>query len=326
MPDSLTVFPPGYRITDAADNPISGAMIEFFDAGTSDAKEVFSDSALSTSLGAIVYCNASGAPVASSGSATLVAVYVGVGAYKVVIKAATGAIVETKDNLTGAIDTAPFAASSEALPIHPVISRSANYTVLTTDQGKVLNVDPTGGTVTITLPSAVTVGDNWIVTIRHVGSANKVILATVSSQTISAPLAGGAAESFELVSYAEGMTLVSDGANWHVLSAVLGLKLGSGYHSEVYDHGTVTTGSITPDPEEANLQTITNGGAFTLVPPAENTSMVVQITNNSNAGAVDISGFDKATGDTIATTNGYIYKCYINVIGGQSHIATVGMQ
>jgi hypothetical protein len=324
--DSISVFPPGYRITDALDNPISGATIEFYEAGTSDALEVFSNSGLSTSLGAIVYCDSSGSPVASSGSSTLVAVYVGTAAYKVVIKDGDGATVETKDNLAGAINTAPFTAAATAIPEYSVESKTADYTVLTTDQGKVFNVNPTGGTVTITLPSAVSAGDGWAVIIRHLGSANKVILQTVSSQTISAPLAGGATAAFELVSYGETMTLVSDGVDWHPIGVEQGLKLGSGHHSEVYDNGTMTGGTLTPDPEESNFQTVTNGGAFTLAVPDESTNMVLLMTNNASAGAVDVSAFTKSSGDSIATTDTYKYLISITVIGSVSRVFVEALQ
>lgn len=326
MTDAIAVWPPGFKITDAADNPIPGAVIEFYDAGTDDARTVYSDHGLTTSLGAIVYTDSTGAPVSASGGVTRVAVYTGTGDFKAVIKDETGVIVETKDNLKGALDTSVFDDPTTALPARPVITKSSDYTVLTTDQGKVINVNCTGGDVTITLPSAVTAADRWEVTVRHVGSANKVILQTVASQTISVPLAGGAAQAFEMVSYGESLTVNSDAANWHTVGSVLGLKLGSGYHSICYDNGTQTGGTLTPDPEEGNFQKLVNGGAFTLEPPTENTNMVLQMTNDASAGAVTTSGFTKTSGDSIATTNGYDYFLHITVVNGFSRVFVEGLQ
>ena len=326
MVDSIAVLDVGTRILDGAGDPISGATLEFYAAGTSNALTVYSDKDLSTSLGSVVYCDSDGAPVSASGGSTKVAIYIGTDSHKIVIKDGSGSIVETKDNLAGALDTSAFDDGSIAIPKFPMISKSEDYTVVAGDRGKVINVDPTGGDVTITLLSAVTAGDGWAVLVRHVGSANKVILQTVSNQTISLPLAGGAATAFEMVSYGESLLLGSDAANWHPLNPAIGLKLGSGYHSTVYDHGTVVGGTVTPDPEEGNLQKVTNGGAFTLGEPAENTGLVLQVTNNASAGAIDTTAYDKVTGDTIATTDGYIYKFYVNVIDGQSHLAVVGMQ
>lgn len=326
MVDSVAIFDPGYRITDGAGNPIVGAMVDFFSAGTSTPLTVYSDSALSASLGSTVYTDGNGAPVSASGSSTKVAVFTGTAAYKAVLKDATGNIIETKDNLKGALDTSAFDDGAVATATYPVLSKSAAYSVVAADRGKVINVDPTGGDVTITLLSAVTAGDGWSVIIRHVGTANKVTVQTVSSQTISLPLAGGAAQAFEMVSYGEGIQPVSDGANWHVISQVLGLKLGSGYHAEVYDHGTITSGTLTPDPEEGNLQKVINGGAFTLAVPAEDTSVVLKVTNNASAGAVTTSAYAKVSGDSITTSNGDKFYFNITRIDGDTRLLVEALQ
>lgn len=328
MVDSVQVFPPGYRVTDANDDPILGAELYFYDAGTTDAKTVYSDSGLSTALGVVVYTNAGGYPVASSGSSTPVSIYVDDTAYKCVIKDADGNTLQTLDNLKGALDTAPFETGDTATPLYPVISKSVDYTILTTDQGKVINVDATSATRTMTLPSAVTAGDGWAITIRHVGTSTsyRVTIATVSSQTIGLPIAGNTATSFQLVSYGETCVLVSDGANWHVISHVMGLMLGSGYHAEVYDNGTQTTGTLTPDPEEGNLQKVINGGAFTLAPPAEDCTIVLQITNNASAGTVTTSGFTKTTGDSYTTSDGDDFFFNIKRINGFSSLFIEALQ
>ena len=316
MVDSVQVWPPGFRVTDANDDPVASGTVEFYDAGTSDAQTVYSDHTLSTSLGAIVYLDSAGSPVASSGSSTKVAVYVGDTDYKTILKDSSGNTLETKDNLKGAVDTATFAAASEALPIFPVISKSADYTILTTDQGNVINVDCTAATRTMTMPSAVTAGDNWSVIIRHVGSANKITMATVSAQTMSLPLAGGATTSVQLTSYGESVHWVSDGANWHCISHVIGLELGSGYHAEVYDHGTITSGTVTPDPEEGNLQKLVNNGAFTLAVPGVDCTIILKVTNAASAGAITTSAYDVTNGDTLTTANGDVFWLTLVEIDG----------
>jgi len=330
MADATLVFPPGYRVTDDSGDVVSGATIEFYDAGTSDSRTVYSDVDLSSSLGTTVYCDSSGAPVASSGSSTRVNVYTGTGNYKVIIKDGSGAEIETKDNLLGALNTTPFVAGAEALPTFPVVSKSADYTIVDTegssDQAKIINVNPTAATRTITLPSAVTVGDNWCVGIRHVGTANNVSIATVGGQTISAPLAGGAQTSMQLVSYGDSIILVSDGQNWHVPMGYLGLKLGSGYHSNVYDNGTVTTGTLTCDPEESNFHQVINGGDFTLGVPSEDCNIILQVTNNSNAGTITTSGFTIVSGDSLDETDGNDFFLNITVVGSFSRLFVEALQ
>jgi len=326
MADSIAVFPPGYRVLDTDGDPVSGATLEFYDAGTTDARTVYSDNALGTALGTIVYCDSGGSPVASSGSASKVSIYTGDTDYKIIIKDSDGNTLETKDNLRGATDTAPFAAGDEALPTWPVISKTSDYTILTTDQANVINVDPTASTRTMTLPSAVSAGDNWIVTIRHLGTANKVAIATVSSQTISAALPGGAAATIYLTSYAESITLVSDGANWHAKDHSIGLKLGSGYHYEVYDIGTISSGTVTPDPEEGNLQKMVNNGAHTLAVPAEDCSMMIQVTNGATAGAVTTSAYTVVAGDSLTTSNGDDFFLTITRINGFTRLFVEALQ
>ena len=320
MADAILVFPTLWRMFDDSGALVSGGTIEFYDAGTSDARTVYSDPDLSTAIGTTVYCDASGCPVASSGSSTRVPVYTGTGDYKVIIKDGDGATLETKDNLRGATDTSPFVAGDEALPIYPMQAKSADYSVVAGDQGNIINVDPSAATRTITLLSAVTAGDNYCVGIRHVGSANKVTIATVSSQTISAPLAGGAQTSMMLTSYGESVLLVSDGANWHVAAGMLGLKLGSGYHAEVYDNGTVTSGTLTLDPEESNFHKVINGGAFTLAVPAEDGNIVLQVTNNASAGAVTTSSFTKVSGDPLTTSDGDDFFLHVTTVGSYSTV------
>lgn len=102
MTDAVAVFPPGFRVLDAVGDPVSGATITFYNAGTTTPKAVYIDQNLTTSLGSVVYCDAGGHPVAGSGSTTKVPVYTGTASYKVVIKTATGVTLATFDNLKGA--------------------------------------------------------------------------------------------------------------------------------------------------------------------------------------------------------------------------------
>lgn len=316
MVDSIAVFDPGTRITDSTGAPVSDARIAFYDAGTSNAMTVYSDVDLSNALGPIVYCDADGAPVSSSGGNTKVGVYVGTSAYKVVISRSNGAVIETKDNQRGALNTTPFEAGAEALPIHPVISKSVDYVVVVGDQSKIIDVDCTAGDVSITLPDAVAVGDNWGVTVRNVGAANSVIIATVSGQTVSIPLPGGAKQSFEMVAYGEALTFVSNGANWVVKSGMLGLKLGSGYHATLYDIGTLDgdSGPYRVEPEDGNFQQLINDGAFAIYPPRKTSNIVVLVINGATAGSISTGQFTKVTGDVITTSQDNAFLLHVTSI------------
>lgn len=218
MTDSVAVFPPGYRLTDSSSGaPLSGAVVEFYDAGTTSAKTVYADADLTTAIGTTITTDSLGYPT-SDGGTTKSLIWVGTATYKIVIKTSGGVTVATHDNVKGAVATVDSSDLSVSAT-RPVSTKSLSYTILSGDQNTVFVGNCSSGDITFTLPSAVTVGAGWLVTIQHAGSANQTLIATVSSQTLS-----NGATSYSTVmalSFSgEEVTLVSDGANWRVQSYV----------------------------------------------------------------------------------------------------------
>jgi hypothetical protein len=209
MTDSIQVLKPGWRALDANGDVLSGAVLHFFDAGTSNTRTVYSNYGLSTALGTTVTCDSGGFP--TSDGNTKVEIYTGTSAYKVTLKNSAGTTLWTLDNVVGALDTTPFAAATFAKPDTDCSADTANTTLTADDLGTVRNGNPTGGTFTYTLPSAITATNGRGFTFRHVGTANSIIIATVSAQTIDG------ATSKTLSGQYESLTIVSDGANWHVV-------------------------------------------------------------------------------------------------------------
>jgi len=214
MVNSTKVFSPGFRVTDANDLPVSGAKVKFYDAGTSNTREVFSDADLTVSLGVVVTCDAGGYP-AASGTKTLV--YVSTAAYKVVITDAADVEIVTHDNIPGALDTSGFLTGSPTATV-PIVTSADNYTVTSADQGKLINIDCSGGPLTATLPSAITVGNGWRVGVRHNGTSNAVAIRTVSGQLING--VGMQHATVTLNGRGEVFWLVSDGGGWNLDSHV----------------------------------------------------------------------------------------------------------
>jgi hypothetical protein len=214
MTDSVAVFPPGYRLTDSSTGaPLSGAVIRFFDAGTTNPKTVHADADLSTALGTSVTTDSLGYPTSDGTTKTLV--YVGTAAYKVRIETAGGALIAEHDHVKGAVETID-ATDQSVTATQPVETKSLDYTVVSGDQSKAFAGNCTGGDVTFTMPSAATVGNGWFCTISHAGSANQVRVETVSSQTITSG-ATNYGTAFALSNSGEQVTLVSDGGNWRVI-------------------------------------------------------------------------------------------------------------
>ena len=189
------------RLVDADGVPLGGGKVFVYDAGTTNLRNVFADNTLTV---------AAANPIIADAGGYIEPRYIGTGDYKLVITDADDVTIKTADNLTGALATAAFE-NDEATPITPVITKSANYTVQTGDKGKVINADATGANITITLLSAASAGDNFRLTIKHIGSANEVTVATSGGDTLDG------ASSFLLDAQNESITCVSDGANWTIV-------------------------------------------------------------------------------------------------------------
>lgn len=117
-------------------------------------------------------------------------------------------------------------------------------------------------------------------------------------------------------------------ANADILKADEGDNLTAGYTSDTNARGIVTSGTVTPAPGtgEENFQSLTNGGAFTLAPPASPCTVMIEVTNNASAGTITTSGFTIVTGDTISTTNGDDFHFHITKGANFSHLHVVALQ
>jgi hypothetical protein len=202
-------FPPSFRATDADDNPLAGGTMRFYAAGTTTPKAVYSDAARTVTLGTQVSTNSAGVPV--SGSNVPILIYYGTGNYKYALYDADGALVPGMefDNIPGYVEAEEE--STTGLPEIPVDSKTTAYTVVSGDRGNLINANPTGGSFAITLPSAVTVGDDFLVGFRHNGTANAVTIVATGSQVIRFQ---GNRAAFSLVGQGETLWLVSDGSDW----------------------------------------------------------------------------------------------------------------
>lgn len=80
----------------------------------------------------------------------------------------------------------------------------------------------------------------------------------------------------------------------------------------------LSTGNITIDCGARPLQSITNGGAFTITAPANDGSCILLVTNNASAAAISFSGFSEGsnTGDPLTTTNTNKFSIHLWRVGG----------
>jgi hypothetical protein len=76
--------------------------------------------------------------------------------------------------------------------------------------------------------------------------------------------------------------------------------------------GSITSGTVTPDPGDRFLQHYTNGGAHTLAPGTNRGAYMLDIENVSGAGAITTSGWTKVVG-SFTTTVGNKFRCHCSI-------------
>ncbi len=129
---------------------------------------------------------------------------------------------------------------------------------------------------------------------------------------------------------ANAVTAVTTDSNLTLSAAGTGgVRLGTGFgafQQTVYDLGTNSSGTETLSAVNGNMQSGINGGAHTLAPQSELSSIVVQYTNNASAGTLTTSGYTIVTGDSLTTTNGDDFFLFSTVIGSFKHLNVVALQ
>jgi hypothetical protein len=189
-------------------------------------------------------------------------------------------------------------------------------------------------------------GTNWV---AESGATARTSLGVAIGSDVQAYDAGLA--DIAGLAVTDSNIIVGNGTNWVAESGAtartsLGLTIGTdvqaydantllsdttatltaGYATTPYNAGTKTTGTFTPDEANGNFQYAVNGGAHTLAPPTNNTSMVIQYTNDGSAGTITTSGFTIVTGDALTTTNTEDFLFFITKINGFSNLQVVALQ
>jgi len=166
----------------------------------------------------------------------------------------------------------------------PVITKTADYSVVAADFGRIVKVDATAGPVTITLPPISVAKDGFPITVVRVNAgANAVTVQRAGSDTIG----GAAATGFVLNERDQALVLSADAANanWVVILAapsildtptftglmtVAGVKVASGSVSGTltlaeHSGGVFVTGGNVTCPNEAGFSvTLIAGGAHSV--------------------------------------------------------------
>jgi hypothetical protein len=89
--------------------------------------------------------------------------------------------------------------------------------------------------------------------------------------------------------------------------------------------GTITSGTVTPDPGDRPMQHLIANGAFTLAPGSNAGSYLLDVTFGAGAGLITTSGWTKVVG-TFANTNGNKYRCSCSVGNAGSLLSIQALQ
>lgn len=193
-------FLKGFQFFDSSGDPLNGGLIRIYDAGTTSTRTVYQDTLAATPWSQPITLTSAGRLTGS--------IYVPEGAWKFLITTAAdtsfASPIVSEDNIPGATASA----TSFATPLTPILSKSANYTIVAADLGSVIRADATGGAFTLTLPSAAATTSGKGFWVMQVGTSGAVTLATVSSQTING------VTTFVLRPQYAHVWIVSDGTNW----------------------------------------------------------------------------------------------------------------
>ena len=91
--------------------------------------------------------------------------------------------------------------------------------------------------------------------------------------------------------------------------------LAGGARVTTKDLGNLSGQTITPDPGDRPIQKITNNGAGTIAPGANQGGYLLVVKNASGAGAITLSGWSNVSGDSFSTSTSAEYLCHCVVVG-----------
>jgi hypothetical protein len=114
-------------------------------------------------------------------------------------------------------------------------------------------------------------------------------------------------------------------ADADILKADTADVLTAGFATTPHNLGNSTGATVTPDEANGNIQFISNNGAWTLNPPTNNCTIIIQMSNVSGAGGITSSSFDKVEDTDLTTADGDDFFLYITKANGFSELYVRGV-
>lgn len=112
-----------------------------------------------------------------------------------------------------------------------------------------------------------------------------------------------------------------------VLTVAGGLSLTGGFTHTPHDFGTLSTGTITPNPSEGLKQKVTVTGGITINPTTEVGDLELHVINGAGAAAPSFgAGFKQWVGDPFTTTTGHEFAVFIFGYGSKAAYLVKALQ
>ena len=192
-----------FTITDNNGTPVSGGTAEFYEAGTSNLRDIYSEETLTTTTDN---------PATADSNGRLGNIFLAVDKYKIVIKDASGATLYTLDDFE-VTSTTTFTGGLESTATETRAARTVNlqtgttYTVQDSDRAKLIS-HGNASSVAVTLPQAnsSTFISGWFVMYQNTGAGTITITPTTST------IDGAASITLE---QDRGVIICSDGTNYY---------------------------------------------------------------------------------------------------------------
>lgn len=231
------------RITDTGGDPISGAKLYVFSAGTTTPAATYTTSALSV---------AHAHPIVADSGGMLAAVFMDDGDYKLRFTNVAGTTLFEVDNFA-----VPDLTALGSIAF-PVVAKSADYTVTSADRAKVIEMDASGivGLVGVVTANSATLGNGFPFAVSNVGSTGTTQVSAGGGQSFFS--SAGTTSTLSLTAQNQTVWLVSRGASgWRVLATHGGAQTAVDPIIETGTAMTDTAGTIAPDFSQDSTYTTT---------------------------------------------------------------------
>jgi len=231
------------RITDTSGNPINGAKLFIFSAGTTTPSASYTSSALTTQHAH---------PVVADSGGMLAAVFLDDGDYKLRFTNVAGTTLYEVDNFA-----VPDLTALASIAF-TVSAKTADYTMVAGDRAKVIEMDASGivGLVGVVTADSSTLGNGYPFIVANTGSTGTVQVAAGGGQSFYS--ATGTTSTLSLAALNQSVWLVSRGASgWRVVASHGGATTAVDPIIETGTAMTDTAGTITPDFSQDSTYTTT---------------------------------------------------------------------